>query len=297
MIRYPITDADLRAAIDRQKGGWFARADQRTAKFKTAGKYDEKTGIWSEIKPVYVRLQFNKCGFCERKLSDEERGLLDYDVEHFRPKSTVSAWPSAEVRTKRRISFATGDPWETGYYMLAYHPWNYLAACKPCNTALKGSHFPIAAARAADPAQAADPYQLGGEKPFLVYPLGDLDEDPAELITFKGNLPRPVHRSGHRHRRARVLIAFFELDTREDLLEDRAKWIGALWTALRLAQTGSAQDRMLAEGSMHEILSPYAPHSNCLQAFYRLAMESPTDAADVAVTMYEYLKNKVRKGP
>lgn len=297
MIRYPITDADLRAAIDREKPTWFARARKRTEGFRKAGRYDEASNIWREVVPVYVRLQLNKCGFCERKLSDQEHGLADYDVEHFRPKGTVTDWPGAEVKARRRYRFSMGGAWRPGYYLLAYHPWNYLAACGPCNSALKGSAFPIAGPRAADASLAADPRQLGDERPFLVYPLGELDDDPARLITFKGNLPRPVHRSGHRHRRARVIIGFFELDTREDLLEDRAKWIGAVWTALRLMDTGTEQDRLDAEDALREYLSPYAPHSNCVNAFYRLAQTSPAEAERVAREMRLYLRSKVRPTP
>lgn len=297
MIRYPISDPDLRAEINRQKRGWLAKAEKRTAKFAAAGRYDEKSGIWSEIKPVYVRLQHNKCGFCERKLSDETHGLIEHDVEHFRPKSTVSAWPSAALKPRLNYSFSTGDAWAPGYYLLAYHPWNYLAACKPCNSALKSSFFPIAGPRAADPSLAADPWQLKDEQPFLIYPLGDLDDDPAELITFYGNMPRPAHRSGPRNRRARVTIDFFELHTREDLLEERATWILGLWTALRLVQTGTPQDRTLAEGHVQRSISPQAPHANCLRAFHALAEQSAAEAGEVAKAMHDYLATKVRPGP
>jgi hypothetical protein len=286
MIRYPITDAELR---DRIGAGWLKRAAKRTDDFRKLGHYVEKAPIWSEVKPVYVALQHNKCGFCERRLADPERGIIEYDVEHFRPKSSVSAWPSDEVRTTRGYDWPMGDASEEGYYLLPYHPWNYLAACKPCNTALKSSSFPVAGARTVT---GEDPWKMGGEKPFLVYPIGDLDDDPASILTFIGNLPVPAQKSGHAHRRARVIIGFFELDTREDLLEDRAKWISALWLAARLRETGTADDRAFADARIREYLAPFAPHSRCLNAFHELVTTNPAEAAQVAGAMGAYLESK-----
>ena len=288
MIRYPVEDAALRAGIG---ASWLRRAAKRTEDFRRAGRYEEKTGIWSEVKRVYVDLQHNKCGFCERKLSDPHRGIIDYDVEHFRPKSSVTAWPTDAVKAKRGYTWPMGDGCDPGYYLLPYHPWNYLAACKPCNTALKSNFFPVAGPRevAGD-----DPWTMVGEKPFLVYPIGALDDDPAEILTFVGNLPVPAKKRGHAHRRARVIIGFFELDTREDLLEERAKWIGALWVAVRLAETGNETDRAFAEARIREYLAPFAPHSRCLNAFHELLVRDRPGAERVARAMGDYLAEKAR---
>jgi hypothetical protein len=289
VIRYPLTDADLRQKIEAQAPGWLKRAASRTETFRRVGKYDEPSGIWSEVKPTYSALQHNKCGYCERKLADAERGLIEHDVEHFRPKSEVKEWPSPEVRAARKIDFATGGASSTGYYLLPYHPWNYLVACKTCNSTLKSSAFPVAGRRdtAAD-----DPWKIAGEDPLLVYPLGDLDEDPAALLTFIGNLPVPTKTSGHAYERARTVIAFFELDTREDLLEERAKWIQALWIALRLRATGDAADRKTADEAIALYTSPAAPHSRCALAFRELAEHDPAEARAVADKMTEYLASK-----
>jgi hypothetical protein len=133
---------------------------------------------------------------------------------------------------------------------------------------------------------------MHGEKPLLVYPLGDLDDDPASLLTFIGNLPVPAQASGHGHRRARAVIAFFELDTREDLLEERAKWIQALWIALRLRATGDAADRSTADQAISLYTSPAAPHSRCASAFRKLADSDPGEARAIAERMSAYLASK-----
>lgn len=289
MIRYSVTDAELRRLIEEFAPGWLARAAARTEQFRMAGKYSESAGIWSEVKPVYSRLQNNKCGYCERKLADPARGIIEHDLEHFRPKSTVRAWPPAEVRARRRLTFPTGDAASTGYYLLPYHPWNYLVACKACNSALKSSAFPVAARR---DTTGEDPRALAAEKPFLAYPLGTLDDDPASLLTFMGNLPLPAKRSGHAHRRAQVVIAFFELDTREDLLEERAQWIVALWIALRLRETGGPADRPIADEAIMQYTSPFAAHSRCVQAFYELAGSDRAEAERVVGSLRDYLKTR-----
>ncbi|HEX2093377.1 MAG TPA: hypothetical protein VHG28_13310 [Longimicrobiaceae bacterium] len=292
MIRYPVTRDRLEEMIKAEAPTWLRRAGTRTKKFREAGRYTEEKGIWSEVKPIYVRLQHNKCAFCERRLSGPEIGLLEYDLEHFRPKSEVKAWPTDEIRERRKIryDFPTGGAREQGYHLLAYHPWNYLAACKPCNTALKSSFFPILGERIEE---ADDPWQLSTEKAYLVYPLGELDEDPTELLTFVGSLPIPRYTSGHQFRRASVMIDFFELDTREDLLLDRATWITAHWMALYLRENGNAASQRVAEQRVREHLSPLAPHSNCLQAFHQLALTDPTEAESIALKLSDYLASKL----
>ncbi|HKP75364.1 MAG TPA: hypothetical protein VJT67_07450 [Longimicrobiaceae bacterium] len=284
-----MTDTGLRQLIDEAAPGWLGRARTRTDKFRRVGRYQEQSGIWSEVKPVYSKLQHNKCGYCERKLADPERGIIEHDLEHFRPKSDVKAWPAPAAKAKFKLTFSTGAAERRGYYLLPYHPWNYLVACKACNSALKSSAFPVAAVRNT---AAEDPWSMAEEKPFLVYPLGELDSDPATILTFIGNLPVPVKRKGHAHRRARVVIAFFELDTREDLLEERAKWIVALWIALRLRATGTPDDQAQANEAILQYTSPYAPHSRCITAFHELTQRDPAAAARVVQHMREYLRSK-----
>lgn len=191
MIRYPFTLDELRSRIEAEAPGWLGRAAERTERFRRAGRYDEESGIWSQIKAVYMRLQHCKCAYCERRLASEDfGGAIEHDLEHYRPKGPVLAWPSKAIERERGISyrFATGEAFPEGYYLLAYHLLNYVTACRKCNSPLKASFFPIAGSRGA---QSEDPVSLRGEAPFLLYPLGDLDEDPEEVLTFDGINPVP----------------------------------------------------------------------------------------------------------
>ena len=106
---------------------------------------------------MYIELQHSKCQFCEKPLE----GRIEQDVEHFRPKCEVRPWDIPQDLADAGIAVSqpangrrTSDRIELGYRFLAYHPFNYAAACKPCNTVFKGNLFPIARKRAVD---ATDP--------------------------------------------------------------------------------------------------------------------------------------------
>ena len=95
MINYPISLAELAHLIETHRPNWLNRAEARTIRFQQIGKYDEPSSIWSEVKEVYMSLQGDsKCVFCERKLESVKHGLIEQDVEHFRPKKKVKKWAS-----------------------------------------------------------------------------------------------------------------------------------------------------------------------------------------------------------
>ena len=244
MIRYPADPAeaaalDLDARAEKEKPGWAKRAKTRTAKFKKGKAYDERTGIWSEIKGAYMTLQHDKCAYCERRLSD---GKIEHALEHYRPKGNVRAWPDAKAI--ERLTDNTGHcpypgPIDTdfagGYYLLAYHTANYCTSCGVCNTNYKSDFFPVAGTR---PTLALHPSETTAERPLLLYPLGELDEDPEQLITFIGLTPVPVFQAGPKHQRARVTIDFFNLGGREDLLREREDCLMDFSNALAVTQAG-----------------------------------------------------------
>ena len=69
MIRYPVSEAALRLDIEKTKPGWLSPAAKRSNKLRKLGRYREKSSIWSDVKPVYIRLQGeSKCAYCERKM-------------------------------------------------------------------------------------------------------------------------------------------------------------------------------------------------------------------------------------
>ena len=293
MIRYPVTLDELRSRIEAEAPGWLDHAAERTERLRRAGRYDEEAGIWSRIKAVYMRLQHCKCAYCERRLAAEDfGGAVEHDLEHYRPKGPVPAWPSETIARERRISyrFGTGDAFPEGYYLLAYHILNYATACKKCNSPLKASFFPIAGARGA---QSDDPASLRGEAPFLLYPLGDLDEDPEALLTFDGINPVPRVRRGPRSRRARVTIDFFELAEREELWRGRAEVIVSLYIALRALQNDTEEKaREIATRAISTLLSPASEHTNCARSFRALYDRDRARAAEIAERAQAYLDSQ-----
>jgi hypothetical protein len=84
------------------------------------------------------------------------------------------------------------------------------------------------------------------------------------------------------------------MDTREDLLEDRAKWIAALWTAVRMRELGDVADQTFANARIREYTAPFAPHSRCVNAFYDLVQADRAEAVRVAGAMNDYLDSKMQ---
>jgi hypothetical protein len=294
MIRHPIqelpTEIDdlehLKNLIEQTKPGWLTRALSKTKEFQRAGSYSETSSIWSEIKDVFLDLQHGKCAYCERKLGGKSYNRKEYDVEHYRPKSNVGQWPSKKVLQKliesgkASYKFATGDASDTGYYLLPYNILNYTVACTGCNSTLKSSFFPVAKKRVLT---SEDFEVLKKEEPFLLFPLGEWDDDPEEYITFNGILPVPKGKRGRKYRRARITIDFFDLDIRPELIEERAGIILAVWLALEtLEDAGASADlKATAKNILDAALSPKKPHTNCARSFYKLCKENKALAREV----------------
>lgn len=286
MIRYSIHPVTWRNRIETTAPGWLERAAERTETFRALGRYDESSTIWSEVKRVYMELQEFKCGFCERRLEKSRFGNIEHDVEHFRPKKRVDDWPTDAITEERGLSydFDLGDSDPTGYFLLPYHHENYLISCKTCNSALKRNYFPIADARLVP---GTEPRDMRDEKPFLIYPLGAVDEDPEGLITFDGILPVPIGTRGHKRRRAEVTIDFFGLDRREVLLEERAEGIVALHLALEGLDAPDTAE--FAAALVGRLVSDGAPHAACMRAYRGRVLQDIAAARTLAGAALDYL--------
>lgn len=258
MIRYNASAADLEADINAIDPAWLAKAATRTAKFVANRKYEEASAIWSTVKPAFMKAQKNKCVFCERQFESELYGKIEFDLEHFRPKSSVKAWPGPGINPPA-YSFATGGDNPSGYYWLAYDLGNYAASCKVCNSVLKSNYFPVAKARVTEPGD------LTAEKAFLCYPIGSGDDDPESLVTYVATTAVPKMKTGPRRRRAQVIIDFFSLNRREQLHRERASFIVLLGASLAniTSGNGDAIDDQLVD----RLLRPEMPHTACLRAF------------------------------
>ena len=110
---------------------------------------------------------------------------------------------------------------------------------------------------------------MAGERPFLLYPIGDTDDDPEDLIEFAGLSPQ-AKGAGFRRQRALVTIWLFELN-RQWLQKDRAMEISRYFLALEGAGR-SPRDKIArdSEKSIQYMDSPRARHANCLRWFRRL---------------------------
>lgn len=289
MIGYPITLTDLETLVENESPGWLALAAKRTAAFKKAGCYNEKKASWSAVKPVFMRLQGGcKCAYCERKLEAEPCGKGEQDVEHFRPKKNVRKWQPSKMLANAGVKVTAPESADGGYYLLAYHLFNYCAACKPCNSALKSDCFPIAGKYSTT---GSDPAKLTIEKPLLIYPLGVFDDAPEKLIRFHGVSPQPVAQDGYQRHRALVTIEFFKLDDetrRKNLIRERAFIIVAMLPQLEKAKgTGPAASK--ARDLINAYLADTAPHANCSRSFHHLWESNPTEAERVADRAADYI--------
>ncbi|MGJ4929759.1 hypothetical protein ACQR1I_35030 [Bradyrhizobium sp. HKCCYLS2038] len=255
----------MKEAISALDAKWLSKAAKRTEKLRTLRAFQEKSSIWSDIKPILIAIQRDKCAYCERKFEGVMYGKIEYDVEHFRPKNSVPVWPDSRRQASLSYSFATGDEFKAGYWWLAYDIRNYAAACKVCNTIFKLNFFPIAGRRCDD---ADDPAALAEEEQYLCNPIGDDDADPETLISFVATTAVPAVRRGPRNRRGRVIIDFFGLNIREILHRERAQIIALFGGALEAEAQGAAtaEDRAI----LKRIGDPAIPHAACLRSFYRL---------------------------
>ncbi len=294
MIRYNITYNDLRELVRKEDADWLRDAEEKTETFRRLGKYSEIKNIWRRVKKVFMRLQHNKCAFCERKLeAPESGGAREFDKEHFRPKSSVKSWPSKKMIREFGLpdDFPRSEGSSRGYYLLPYHLFNYSVACKPCNSSFKGSYFPIGGNRNVD---SDNPLELGDEAAYLIYPIGDIDADPEQVITFDGVSAVPAVRDHNdpAFERARVTILLFNLNGREELLRARAEKISFLFHALKSFHSQpTPEDKELAERWIAHLTAAESSHTNCLRSFKRLYDRDENRAREVAMGIMKYLSS------
>lgn len=305
MIRYPTSRAELEARAEDPaqggKAGWLARADALRQKNEAAGRFvTAKQTIWGEVKDVFGRLQHFKCAYCERELpharpgAPRSPGSVERDVEHFRPKSSVKAWKVPKALAADGIAPQTGAA-SNGYYKLAYELENYAIACKTCNSSLKGDRFPIGGAR--DPDGGSPAALNRAEKPYLIFPIGTIDDDPEMLIGFVGATPVARRRKGsHGYLRARVTIEFFGLadaDARSELFTERARVICAVYLAWMLVQGGGQTgDPVFAQRTLDDVQNAAQPHASCARSFAALCQRDPARAQVIANEAQALLASK-----
>ncbi len=265
---------ELETRITKINKNWLTDATARTAHFSTEKVYSETKykPNWSKIKRAYMKIQASKCAYCEIKLED---GVIQHDVEHFRPKSNVKNWLNEKRKTRLKnegfdINLPLGGA-SKGYYLLPYNIFNYITACKVCNSNLKSDYFPIKNQRQTP----SDDFNLlFTEEPYLPYPLGHFDQDaPEDLISFNGHIAaiNPIQTDQQKISRAIVTIVFFELNLRPYLLKQRSEVVKKIFEAFNDKFTHpDLKRRKKADKDLIRWQKPTSEHTNCARSFYKL---------------------------
>lgn len=277
MIRHAIAPNELRRKINVKSPSWYGKARTLNMALPANPASSDFKSIWGDIKTVYMGLQGSKCMYCEMQVE----GSISNDVEHFRPKAKVNPWKVPRYLAKAGLTTTAyttskGDP---GYKNLAYHPWNYGASCKVCNSILKKNYFPICGKRQSG---ALDARRMRSERALFIYPIGDQDDAPETLIGFRGLMPEPLFPAGsHEYFRALATIEAFKLNDgveREELFSARAHFMRQLFSELETLRTSNSASRRLgAQSWIDVLLDVRSPHSNCLRCFSdTYAIDRPT---------------------
>jgi hypothetical protein len=279
---------------------WPERSADALSKF-TTNPNAKIPPLWSQIKPVFMRLQHGKCAFCERPLGADEVAAYEQDVEHFRPKKGVDSWPPPKPigvlphPADLPVSVHVG----TGYRKLPFHELNYIVACKTCNSRCKGNYFPIAGT--AHDFTADSPLDLvSKEKPYLIFPLGKLDDDPESLITFLGYRAEiPANAAGYKKDRAQVTIHFFLLNdpSRSDqLLLGRATQLELLYRKIKAFEKSPVRKRQEAWNDAIAECSSANPFAGCVRAMVRLYLSDKNAACQLMEEACKYRRTLLGAG-
>ena len=102
-------------------------------------------------------------------------------------------------------------------------------------------------------------------------PFGEIPDDPEKHLVFDRPTISPRAAAGYERLRGQVVIDFFELDTREDLLEGRCVLIQLLWPRREDRSSGDAAKKSRAEAFLNVIEEDLRlPHTACGRAFIHL---------------------------
>jgi len=279
--------AHMESLINAHNATWLTRAGQRTDEYRTAGEVTHDSHIWSEIKEVFMKLQGNKCAFCESELEGKTSGKGVHDVEHFRPKNRITKWQSTPEFNSLNIAI-TDPAVSAGYHLLTYNLFNYSMACGPCNQTLKRDRFPIKGAYNTimeNPSTESD-----AEVPLLLYPIGPDDVNCEDLISFDGAVPTVVTSTGLPFERAITTIEFFRLsraDERGKLFKERCSKIIIIGALL------DGVDPANFDGIISTFIDDFRDHANCGRAYVELLKNDPTRAAEVFEEAKEFVRTYI----
>lgn len=281
----------IKTLVDEQKPNWTIRATERTNFYRNAGEVTDTSHIWSEIKEVFMKIQGNKCAFCETELEGRNSGKGVHDIEHFRPKNRITKWKtSTEFNT---LGIDITDPNNSkGYHLLTYNLLNYSIACGPCNQAIKKDRFPIKGlynTLMENPMEESD-----SEVPLLIFPIGDFDANCEDLIAFEGSVPIVVKKNGLDFEKAITTIEFFRLgraDERGRLFLERCEKILTIASIL-----DTDDDPSEYEAILKNIISDRSKHANCARSYIRLLKNNPNKAKEILTEVKQFVLTYIPDG-
>lgn len=265
MVRIDISIDQLKDRITKEKPNW--------------------NGRWSQIKPIFLDFQSDKCGYCESRISgppdfqSSKKNLYDSDVEHYRPKNKVVPWPVPSGWNSQPPGLESGPA--KGYTWLETDETNYMASCKTCNSGRKKNYFPIRK-RHPDYKNSPDYSALRVEEPYLLFPLADLDSEPRDLIIFVGPRAFPHYqwnKTCFEYWRARVTIELLGLN-RADLVKPRQDLIANL--ALLLKHKKHSQNFKKWNSILKKRSDCEKEFSSCARDFIELHNRKPNVAFRLA---------------
>jgi hypothetical protein len=119
----------------------------------------------------------------------------------------------------------------------------------------------------------------------FIYPIGDFDDDPEDLIRFDGMHPEPSAPRGTRaYLRAIVTIEVFQLNdavVRKELFRARALLLRALYkeSLTKTDPASMAAQKAEADRWIAIYLEPTSPHTNCLKCLKQAFDRDRSEAA------------------
>ena len=281
MIRYPLTQTALVDLVNQACPSWWQRSYADTQVAIKSRQHNTARQYWGDVKSVFIRLQGSKCAYCEKPMAQGSFNNIDYDVEHYRPKSSCKIWPTDAAKKRLGIDYVVNSGRSRGYPELAFHLFNYAVACKVCNSPYKSDCFPILGA------PNEHDYDAGvlnaSERPVIPMPIGDWGEDPSSFLDFEGFIAVAKDQTPAVKRRAQILIDFFELNSRRDILVGRATAIALAYKHLREEVN---LDLAISEAQAQEWVSGVqldtAPFAAAVRAFVRKYEQDKTAAKKIA---------------
>lgn len=175
-------------------------------------KFEFDSAIYGKasVKTALLKMQHDKCCFCESKISHISYG----DVEHYRPKGGYKQTEQDELHVP-------------GYYWLPYTWENLLLSCTLCNQQFKKNLFPLLEAQK----RALSHYDdIALEQPLLINPSVT---DPRQYIGFRQEIPYAIE--GNRYGKETIAAVGLDREALNEKRRSHLELINGLFAVIKLA--------------------------------------------------------------